>query len=320
MISTRVLGTSSNVSAPARQVWAVTANNLRLTEDDSRRSLLIRLDARCERPEERTGFRVADLRAWTRANRSLLIGACLTLVRAWDVAGQPRYAGPNPPLGSFERWTAVMGGILHTAGVPGFLDNRKTHRDRADADGMSWRAIVGAWWDAHGDAAVTAGDIFPLATELVADKMGDGNERSQKTRFGKLLASHVDRVFDGHRIERAGAVASGDKRGVALYRLAECEAQNQRPASDEMGSGTLRDVGDVSITARWEYSGNNNRESHNTPVRDAGKRPATSHVPHGSGVSGSVPPGLTIRLTQTLLQGADQIAGTISFANRIAQA
>jgi hypothetical protein len=34
--------------------------------------------------------------------------------------------------------------------------------------------------------------------------LGDGNDKSQRTRFGKLLAGIRDRQFDGFRVVKAG--------------------------------------------------------------------------------------------------------------------
>ena len=114
----RLLGTNRTVAFENRLVWLATCNNIQGNDELSRRSLWIRLDAGVEQPEEREGFGHPDLTRWAREHRGELIGAALTLVRVWVEAGQPAYAGPEKPLGSFEAWTRVMGGILDTCGVP----------------------------------------------------------------------------------------------------------------------------------------------------------------------------------------------------------
>jgi putative DNA primase/helicase len=42
-------------------------------------------------------------------------------------------------LGSFESWAGVLGGILHVAGIPGFLDNAAEFYKRSDAEGEKAR-------------------------------------------------------------------------------------------------------------------------------------------------------------------------------------
>jgi hypothetical protein len=66
---------------------------------------LTRLDAKCERPELRSGWRIPDLLSWARERRSDLLSACLTIVRAWIDAGKPM---GNYTLGSYEKWWMPM--------------------------------------------------------------------------------------------------------------------------------------------------------------------------------------------------------------------
>ena len=111
--SDRILGKSQTVDLPVRGVWLVTGNNLELDNETARRTVWIRLDAQCDRPWERTQFRHSDLNAWLRRHRHELIWAHLVLVQHWISAGRPGWAGR--PLGSFEAWSAVVGGVLQAA-------------------------------------------------------------------------------------------------------------------------------------------------------------------------------------------------------------
>ena len=62
--------------------------NTRCSEEISRRSVRIRLDAGQERPQMRPGFRHADIRAWTSLHRGEPIAAPLSLAGAWRAAGE----------------------------------------------------------------------------------------------------------------------------------------------------------------------------------------------------------------------------------------
>lgn len=105
---------------------------LKRSHENVRGSVLIRLDAKQQNPYARTGFCDPNLLAWARANRAQLVGVVLILVQHWIAEGQP--AG-REILGSFEGWTAVVGGILGAAGIPGFLGNQQTFRSSADSEG-----------------------------------------------------------------------------------------------------------------------------------------------------------------------------------------
>ncbi len=208
----RVLGRSSNTTLPIRCLWLATGNNPRTTNEVVRRIVRIGLDAKVERPWERDGFRIPDLRGWVARRRGDLVAAALTLVRAWVRAGRP---SGDASLGSYEAWAAVMGGILDVAGVGGFLGNLSEFYDQADVEGKNDRAFVEAWWDKHGDKAVGVADLYPLAVEVL--ELGDGSERSQRTRLGRShLVRLRDRVVAGHR------VCEADKyQGAQRWRLEE---------------------------------------------------------------------------------------------------
>jgi hypothetical protein len=196
---------------PIRCVWVATGNNPQFSHEMARRIVRIRLDAHVDQPWRRKAgdFRHADLRGWTKANRSRLIAACLTLGQAWIAAGRPRQGERS--LGSFDNWAAIMGGILDVAGIPGFLANLDETYETADAEGATWRAFVGAWWDRHGTADVATADLHQVAlTSEPPLPLGDGGDRSQRTRLGKALGRMRDRIFaiGSFRLQvRAGRVS-----------------------------------------------------------------------------------------------------------------
>lgn len=199
----RVLRESRVVSLPNRALWCATGNNPRFSNELLRRVVRIRLDPGLENPEERQGFRHADLRAWVRAHRGELVTACLTLIRAWLAAGRPNFSGR--PLGSYESWSRVMGGILETAGVAGFLGNQEAKRRSADPEVALWRAFVAAWRERFA-RPVTASELVPLALEheVLLPGPQDG-ERALSIKLGRRLSRLEGRVYSGFaiRVEQA---------------------------------------------------------------------------------------------------------------------
>ena len=55
--SGRLVGSGKNVTVPVRVLWLLTANNMKFSHDNARRSILIRLDANLENPEEGRTYR-----------------------------------------------------------------------------------------------------------------------------------------------------------------------------------------------------------------------------------------------------------------------
>jgi putative DNA primase/helicase len=211
----RPLGVSRVVQFPVRCAWIATANNPALTFEVTRRTVRIRLDAETDRPWLRDGFRHPDLVAWVMTHRGELIAAALTLIQAWLVRGRPR--ATHPLLGSYESWSRVMGGILETAQIPGFLSNLTAfYDDVVDDETEAWHALIAAWRKYHGDKPVGVQDIWALTQgDMGVDlDLGDKGERSQRTRLGKTLGRMRDRIFGGYRVTAAGSF-----RGAQRWRL-----------------------------------------------------------------------------------------------------
>ena len=222
----RILGVSETIRLPIRCVWIATGNNPEFSNEMARRLVRIRLDARVDQPWRRETFKHPDLMGWVRANRARLVAACLTLCRAWISAGRPR---GQRGIGSYEAWAQTMGGILAVAGIEGFLENLDDMMAASDSEGAMWRGFISSWWDRFGTAEIGTSDIFELATACEPPlSLGGGNDRSQRTRLGKLLGRMRDRVFalDGRnaRIE-----ATGTYQGVKRWKLNADEKNRQKP-------------------------------------------------------------------------------------------
>jgi putative DNA primase/helicase len=96
----RLLGYSRIVEVPINAAFYCTGNNLEISNDLTRRTLLCQIDAGVERPELRT-FKNNVLEV-ARNQRSRLVAAILTVLRGWHCAGT---AIGVEPLGSFEDWS-----------------------------------------------------------------------------------------------------------------------------------------------------------------------------------------------------------------------
>lgn len=178
----RVMGRSEIVRVPVRCAWVSTGNNPTMSTEIARRSMRIRLDPRTDRPWLRTDFKHPDLRLWAHERRDRLIWATLTLARAWLAAGRPHPA--LRPLGSYEKWTAVGGGILEHAGIPGFLANLNEFYELTDLEGATWRRFAEAWWGRFREDEVGTSELFPLALEMDGFDLGKGSEPRLANSWG----------------------------------------------------------------------------------------------------------------------------------------
>lgn len=230
----RVLGASEMTRLPIRCLWIATGNNPEFSNEMARRLVRIRLDPHEERPWQRTGFRHPDLMIWVRANRPRLVAACLTLCQAWVAAGKPR---GSKTIGSYENWAQVIGGVLETAGIPGFLGNLEDMMEASDSEGAGWSAFIAAWWDRFGTAEVGAADLFDVALFCdPAPPITGHTDRAQKTSFGIAIKKMRDRVFKVSDLTLR-LVQAGTFRRAVKWQLKVSE-QPSRPQSGSRGSDT----------------------------------------------------------------------------------
>jgi hypothetical protein len=200
----------------------------------ARRCVRIRIDPQVDRPWQRGGFKHPVIVEWAKQNRCRLVKAVLVLVQAWIDAGRPM---SDQRLGSFERWSAVIGGILDVAGIRGFLGSLEDLYESADAEGQMWREFTFQWWEAFADKPLKVAELndFCQSHSLMDAVRGDGSFRSQETRLGFALSRARDRVFGGLRITRV--MKHGKHKGGACYAL-----DHQNP---ESGPGSMSANGDL---------------------------------------------------------------------------
>ncbi len=203
----RVLGRSQAVTLPIRSLFLVTGNNLQFSDEITRRVVSVRIDAKIDRPWEGRAFRHSDLTGWLRRHRHEVVWACLVLAQNWIAQGRPQWSGS--PMGSYESWCCVLGGILQAAGIDGFLENRPDLYRRGDTDSEEWRAFTSAWWGTHRDAAVKVADLQPIAEETLTsffDQLKAGaDNKTIRTKLGKAIAERQDTRFENLFVRRAGA-------------------------------------------------------------------------------------------------------------------
>ena len=220
------------VRLPVRCVWVATANNPRLSTEMIRRSVRIRMDSGQEQPwlRETSTFTHPDLRAWVDEHRAELVGACLTIVRAWIVAGRP--AGPAT-LGMFESWAKTMSGILQFAGVKGFLTNTEDFYSSMAEDDQNLAEFVSAWaakFQREGRARRR-----PDADRRGVLDLGHGSDRSQSTVLGTILRENRDRRFGDLTIRRAA-----NKSGPGAVEGSSCdEVHGMHAYSSWLGRSTM---------------------------------------------------------------------------------
>jgi hypothetical protein len=235
----RLLGRNDQErEVPVTCCWIMTGNNVNTSIELARRVVQIRIDANCEQPSRRHRFK-HRLPEWAEQNRDALVAACLTLVRAWVAAGMPKGRLPSQ-IGSFERWAEVMGGILATAHVPGFLGNLDDVLTEVNTSEGEWLEFVAAWWDKYADQFVTTGDLYHslclfgnLLSGAFHQYKGAGAGPHQ---LGLALSKKKGLVLGGYKIEYLPNNHSHDRK--TRWRLKPVRASSPTDEAEQNGAPT----------------------------------------------------------------------------------
>ena len=214
----RILGATRWVEVPALACWLASGNNPKVSRELARRTVVIKLDANAERPEQRSGFKIKNLLRWGIEHRANLLHAALVLCRAWVAAGRPK---GKAVLDSFEVWAEVIGGILDVCDQPGFLGNLNELTTRDD-HALGWSALVAEWWGQYQSNLVSIDNLHEIIVRnaelevAFSGTLGQGLDRSQKRKLGEELRRVEGRVFGSWRVE---IVVGCTVRGYPFYQL-----------------------------------------------------------------------------------------------------
>ena len=187
----RKLGHSELIEAPLRMAWYGSGNNVILAADTARRVCHIRLESPLENPEDRDGFKYADIRRHVRRNRPALLSAALTVVRGFIAAGSPDQK--LKPWGSFEGWSDLIRNTIVWAGQadPGETRTELRATSDSEAGGLRQMLLAVAQIDAESHGLKTS-DMLKIA---------QGRELSYSTDDRDYLAEAAE-TFCGLQIAK----------------------------------------------------------------------------------------------------------------------
>lgn len=237
----RILGSNERVTVSHNTCWWANGNNLVLAGDLARRCLMIRIESSLENPEDRTVFKHNPLLDWCTANRKILVGAALTILRAYCVANRPDV---GVRMASFESWAALVPSAIVWAGSPNPMLARATTDDANDGDKINQRAVLAGVEaidpSGSGVTAKTVIDMMyphnygdgprqpdaspayePLRAAIESITRTQSGRTPDATRLGKYFAKIRGRVCGGLKLER-GAV----KHNAQTWRVVKCTETN----------------------------------------------------------------------------------------------
>lgn len=211
----RRLKTNEMIELPLRVAWYATGNNLQLGDDTARRYLHVRLESPVENPEDRSEFRIPDIKQHVRTRRPSLLAAALTVLRGYIAAGRPKQN--LPAWGGFESWSDLVRSAIVWAGQPDPADSRIDLRQTSDTEAAGLAQMIAALDavdpEGHG---LRSGDLLRIAqgkdqgfSHDDADTMREALEsicdspleRLNTRRIGSRLGHFRSRVCGGKSLE-----------------------------------------------------------------------------------------------------------------------
>jgi hypothetical protein len=208
----RILGTTvSTGELPLRTTFLATGNNCDFSQDTPRRTIHIRLLSPLEHPECRTDFDHPYLIEWVHSQRAKLAAACLTILRAYKVAGLP--AMGLPAMGGFTDWHRVVRSAVVWVGMQDPVKTQEMLTATADRSTAELSALLLGIKCAQTGTSdwLTAQELLQIAETPQGRELHEAlleycpsrrNELPTARAFGVKLRHHVDRVHSGMVLRR----------------------------------------------------------------------------------------------------------------------
>ncbi len=207
-IGIRILGLSRQPETPVNATFFANGNNLVVSGDLTRRTLLCSMDAQCERPELRR-FDV-DVIDHVRNNRTRLVAAALTALRAWHSAAERI---DLVPFGSFEEWSRRIREPMVWLGRPDPCDTIIKVRED-DPRSAEFRSVVSQWREHLGtEHSYTVQEIISRAvnivdfhTALISVAAGRSGALVSNERLGRWLKRVEGKITGGLSLRKMRVV------------------------------------------------------------------------------------------------------------------
>ena len=213
----RVLGKSETESVPNRTLITITGRNVKFRGDGVGRTVRARMITMMERPDVGRTFKYPELVEYVRVHRAELVAACLSIARAYLLAGRPNKCSP---LREYTQWNAMVREPLMWLGRGDVIASIEAQRVDSDEDVSAYLELAAAWHDVYGERPVS---LAEAVEELVALKHGGGGgsmtevDKAKRRRLTHAIVTACGVQIDAAAITKhlRRAVATNEGRVVA---------------------------------------------------------------------------------------------------------
>jgi hypothetical protein len=188
----RILGINQEARLPTNCLFLETGNNLSFPGEMARRTLCARIQTPDEYPDQRAGFKIADLKQYCREHRQELVSCALTIIAGYAQAGRP--AQNIPPYGSFEQYSRDVRSAMVWAGLDDPVKSR-LELSEADPEREEMLGVFENWFAQFADDPVLVRDLIDRANKWDPDDGWENPDFREAlltvARKGKDIDSHL---------------------------------------------------------------------------------------------------------------------------------
>ena len=190
----RILGVSRRHEVSAQVTYAVTGNAPEIHRDFYRRTIPIYMGVGKARAWERK-YSNPNIHREVLENRNLYLSAVLSILTHWRDLGMPL---SDKTIRGFDRWSAVMGGVLEAIGLPHLLEARDGLDELIEVDNSDLDLLIAAWQDgSRKDDKLKCKDLVRVAEQrdLLTELHENRSESAAAGELGKFLKPYINDVF-----------------------------------------------------------------------------------------------------------------------------
>lgn len=202
--SDRRLGSTTIVTFKNWARIVLSGNNVRMSDELLRRSLMIRVDYKKGDPTLRNedDFKIKNIEEHVMLNRGRYYAYLMVLVNNWIAKGKPLYQGKG--IASFENWSRITGGILLAADIEGFLSNVHLTSGRAASQRTALNTFATGLFNKFGFESVLMTDVQNFCetwNDLPAIDGANSRTFESFTSFNKFFDGIKNSPFTVYRPE-----------------------------------------------------------------------------------------------------------------------
>ena len=196
-IEKRLLNTNDVATVYSGMPFVITGNNPKLSDDIRKRVYLLDLI----KPKEGKKFKHNKPEVYALKSGPKMLRSLFTLYNHWNI-NEKRKLYTQRRMDGFIEWSAIIGGILQSVGIFGFLDDTVKQIREVDPKYMQASDMAEAWYAVYKNKWLQVKETVSFATEAGYVKGDETFQKKVQTINVKLNQMRMVKLPGGYRFEK----------------------------------------------------------------------------------------------------------------------